>query len=69
MINFNWDVVEQVCRETGRAVMLGVWSDFDVHDKRKMDAEAKKRGLNLTMGNSKRSPDEEDDELYAMAKL
>jgi len=69
MIDFDWDIVERVAKETGRAVMVGVWSDFTIRDKREMSEEARKRNLSLTFGNSRRDPDEKDDELYVMAKL
>lgn len=69
MINFNWDVVEAVAKETGQSICLGVKSDFTRLELREMSKEARKRKVCLSMGNHDRNPDEADDEIYATAKL
>ena len=69
MIDFNWDVIEQVARETGRSIRLGVSSDFTKKEKKLISKEAAKRRMNVSMGNHKRNYDERDDEIYVTAKL
>ena len=65
----DWDLIEQVTRETGKAVRIGRTDNFSRRAKAAMSAEARKRHLNITLGNSERDPQEKDDELYVMAKL
>ena len=69
MISFDWDVVEQVAKETGRSICLGKWGDFTRQEKRQMSKEAAKRRMNLSMGNHERNPTERNDEIYVTAKL
>ena len=69
MIDFDWDTVEFVARETGKSILLGRWEDFTIADKREMSKEARARHMCITMGNHKRNSDEEDDEVYVTAKL
>lgn len=67
-VGFDWDLVEQAAKTTGQAVLIGLTSNFSRKQKGEMSREAQKRGLNITLGNHERDPDERDDELYIMAK-
>ena len=68
-MDVDWDVIESVARETGRAIRIGLTTDFSRREKAAMSQEAQERNLNISMGDHKRDPDEQDDELYVMAKL
>jgi len=68
-MDFDWDMLEAVARETGRAIYLGKFSEFTTQEKREMNAETKKRKMCISMGNHKRNKHESDDDLYVMAKL
>ncbi|MHA2066102.1 MAG: hypothetical protein ACXABY_17160 [Candidatus Thorarchaeota archaeon] len=65
----DWDLLAELARDTGRAICIGVSGQFSRREKAQMSREAQARNLNISMGDHKRDPSEEDDELYVMAKL
>lgn len=65
----DWDDVADLARETGRPICIGSTNDYSRRQKAAMSKEAKKRNLNISMGDHKRNPNEKDDELYVIAKL
>lgn len=65
----DWDAIAFAAKETGKPILIGLTTDFGRREKAKMSKEAQKRHLNISLGNSKRDPQEKDDELYVMAKL
>ena len=64
----DWDAIADLARLTGKAICIGETGNFSRIEKREMSKEAQKRNLNISMGDHKRNPNEQDDELYVMAK-
>lgn len=68
-MDFNWDAIKQIAKATGQPILMGTRDEFTKKDMKQMSVEARKRHLCLSMGNHDRDPDEQDDEIYVMAKL
>jgi len=64
----DWDTIELVAKDTGNAILIGLTTEFSKKEKAEMSREARKRNLNITLGDSARDPKESNDELYIMAK-
>jgi hypothetical protein len=68
-MELDWDMLRDLAKETGKAICIGLTTEFSRREKAAMSIEARKRNLNISMGDHKRDPNEQDDELYVMAKL
>ena len=67
-MELDWDMLADLARDTGKAICIGLTTDFNRRQKSAMSREAQKRNLNISMGDHKRDPKEQDNELYVMAK-
>ena len=68
-MDLDWNLIEMAAKQTGQAVRIGLTTDFGRREKSQMSKEAQSRGLNISMGDHERDPQERNDELYVMAKL